>query len=75
MIVSTASPYKFTKDVMMAMDDAYKTEDAFVLMNELEKISGVAIPEPIRGIETRAILHKHVCEKTKIQEFVKGYLL
>ncbi|WP_317854674.1 threonine synthase [Chakrabartyella piscis] len=74
-IVSTASPYKFTKDVMMAMDDKYKTEDAFVLMDELAKISGVAIPEPIRGIETREILHKNVCEKTKIQEFVKGYLL
>lgn len=74
-IVSTASPYKFTKDVMMALDEKYATEDAFELMSVLEKISGVSIPEPIQGIEKRPILHKNVCNRDKIKDFVKGYLL
>ncbi|MFV0314272.1 MAG: threonine synthase [Anaerotignum sp.] len=74
-IVSTASPYKFTKDVMTALDEKYGAEDAFELMKVLEKISSVSIPEPIRGIEEREILHKNVCERDKIKEFVKGYLL
>lgn len=74
-IVSTASPYKFTKDVMMALDKKYAKEDAFELMQVLEKISGVSIPEPIRGIEDRSVLHKNVCDRDKIKEFVKGYLL
>ncbi|KAF5072604.1 Threonine synthase [anaerobic digester metagenome] len=73
-IVSTASPYKFTKDVMMALDKKYEQEDAFALMDVLEKISSVAIPEPIRGIEHRTILHKNVCDRDKIKDFVKGYL-
>lgn len=73
-IVSTASPYKFTKDVMIALDDAHETGDAFALMDELEKLSGVAIPESIRGIENRDILHKTVIEKDKIKSFVKEFL-
>ena len=73
-IVSTESPYKFTKDVMMALDQKYEQEDAFALMDVLEKISSVSIPESIRGIEHRAILHKNVCDRDKIKDFVKGYL-
>ena len=74
-IVSTASPYKFTKDVMTALDEKYADSDAFALMKEMEKVSGVAIPAPIRGIETREIRHKNVCEKDGIADFVKGWLL
>lgn len=74
-IVSTASPYKFTKDVMTALDAKYADGDAFALMAELERASGVAVPQPIRGLEQREILHKNVCEKGKIKDTVKGWLL
>ena len=36
-IVSTASPYKFTKDVMTALDEKYADGDAFALMKEMEE--------------------------------------
>ena len=62
-IVSTASPYKFTKDVMTALDAKYKDGDAFALQADLERISGVAVPAPIVGLAHRPILHKNVCEK------------
>ena len=74
-IVSTASPYKFTKDVMTALDKKNQKEDAFALMKELEKLSGVEIPASIRGIETRKILHNNVCEKQDIKHFLKTYFL
>ncbi|MBQ2753276.1 MAG: threonine synthase [Firmicutes bacterium] len=74
-IVSTASPYKFTKDVLCSIDEKYKDGDPLKLMAELEKISKVAVPEVIRDIETRPVLHKNVCERDKIKEFVKGRLL
>ena len=73
-IVSTASPYKFTKDVLCSIDEKYADVDFFSLMNELEKISGVEIPAPIRGIESRPILHKTVIERDVIKEFVKDHL-
>lgn len=73
-IVSTASPYKFTKDVLCAIDDRYNDKDAFELMEVLEKLCGIKIPTPIMGIQHREILHKAVCEKSDINDFVKVYL-
>ena len=74
-IVSTASPYKFTKDVLCAIDKKYKQKDFFGLMGELEQLSGVSIPAPIKGIESRPILHNTVIEKDNIKNFVKNYLV
>lgn len=73
-IVSTASPYKFTKDVMIAIDKKYEKEDAFALMKELQEVSKVEIPMPIRDIEHRKVLHSNVCEKQDIKEFVRSQL-
>ena len=74
-IVSTASPYKFTKDVMTAIDRHYEDMDPFALMGELERLSCVPVPGPINGLEKRPILHKTVCEKDELKDFVKQYLL
>lgn len=73
-IVSTASPYKFTKDVMTALDAKYAEGDAFALQADLERVSGVAVPAPIVGLEKRELRHRKVCEKTEIQEVVKSWL-
>ena len=74
-IVSTASPYKFTKDVMIAIDKQYEKDDFFYLMKELEKLWGISIPNPIKDIEKRPILHKTVIEKDDIKSFITKYLV
>ncbi len=73
-IVSTASPYKFAKDVCTAIDERYRDQDAFKLMDELEKISGVVIPSPVKDIEKREVLHNNLCEREKIKDFVREQL-
>ena len=73
-IVSTASPYKFAKDVCTAINEKYRNMDAFKLMDELEKISGVKIPAPVKDIEKREILHSNLCEREKIKDFVSEQL-
>ena len=74
-VVSTASPYKFAKDVLRAIDgDKYADVNPFDALNELEKVSGVAIPAPIKGIGTREVLHKDVIERDAIKEYVKSKL-
>ncbi|MDD3569844.1 MAG: threonine synthase, partial [Lachnospiraceae bacterium] len=73
-IVSTASPYKFTKDVLVSIDKKYEAMDFFPLMGELEKLSGVEMPIPIKGIESRPILHSTVIERDNIKDFVKEHL-
>lgn len=73
-IISTASPYKFTASVMNALDEKYKGVDDFVLVREMEKLTAIAIPSGIKDIEKREILHNRICEKTKIDEEVKDIL-
>ncbi|MBR0104322.1 MAG: threonine synthase [Firmicutes bacterium] len=73
-IVSTASPYKFTKDVLKAIDNKYADIDDFEAMKVLESISGVKIPAPIKDIDKKEIRHKNVCPKDGLKDFVKNHL-
>ena len=73
-IVSTASPYKFTKDVMRAIDEKYAEEDAFVLLDTLSELEDSEVPAPIKNIDKREIRHKSVCEKYELKDFIKKYL-
>ncbi len=74
-IVSTASPYKFTKDVLTSIDSKYSLMDFFPLMAELEKISGVPVPGAVKDIDKRPVLHRNVIDKTEIKDFVKKQLI
>ncbi len=73
-IVSTASPYKFAKDVLRAIDSKYTDIEPFAALEELERVSGVSIPAPIKGINKREILHKTVIERDALKDFVRNKL-
>ncbi len=71
LIASTASPYKFTRSVMEAMDKKYSGMDDFALVDELNRLSGVKIPEAIEEIRTAPVLHNQVCETEEMQAAVE----
>lgn len=73
-IVSTASPYKFTYSVMNAIDDKYKEYNDFELIKEMNKITGEDEPLAIKDIENREVLHKTICDKDKLKDEIKGIL-
>ena len=73
-IASTASPYKFTRSVMGAIDPAYDAEDDFELVDELNKVSKTAIPKAIEEIRTAPVLHDTVCETAAMEDEVKKIL-
>ncbi len=74
-IASTASPYKFTRSVMMAIDaDKYKDMGDFELVDELNKLSGVTIPQAVESIRTAPVLHDTVCEIEEMSEVVEKRL-
>ncbi len=73
-IVSTASPYKFGRSVMTSIDEKYGSFSDFELIDELEKISKVKIPNAIEEIRTTPVLHDYVCEKDQMKAAVNKFL-
>ena len=73
-IASTASPYKFARSVMTAIDPAYDAKSDFELIDELEKLSKVKVPQAIEDIRSAEVLHKTVCEKEEMEKVVKSFL-
>ncbi len=73
-IASTASPYKFTRSVMDSIDEKYDSMTDFELVDELNKLSGVKVPQAIEEIRTAPILHDRVCDKSEMEKTVKEIL-
>ena len=73
-IASTASPYKFTRSVMNAIDSSYDSKTDFELIDELEKLSGVKVPQAIEDIRSAAVLHDTVCKTEDMCKEVKKIL-
>ena len=74
-IASTASPYKFTRSVMDAIDaEKYKGMGDFELVDALSELSGVKVPQAIEEIRTAPVLHKNVVETEDMPKIVKQFL-
>lgn len=73
-IASTASPYKFTRSVMNSIDSRYDSMTDFELVDKLNEISRVAVPQAIEEIRSADILHDTVCDRTEMEQTVKSIL-
>ena len=73
-IASTASPFKFTRSVMNAIDPAYDSKTDFELVDELSKLGNVAVPQAIEEIRSAPVLHNTVCEVDEMVDAVRNFL-
>ena len=73
-IASTASPFKFSRSVMDAIDPKYDSLSEFELVDELSKIGNVKIPQAIEEIRSAEVRHKTVCEVEEMPKVVKQFL-
>ena len=73
-IASTASPFKFTRSVMNAIDPKYDSMTDFELVDELSKIGNVKVPQAIEEIRSAKIRHNTVCEVEEMPVVVKDFL-
>lgn len=73
-VVSTASPFKFPRDVMRSLNERYAVVDEFKLVEEMAALLGGEAPKPIQGLADKEILHRSVCEKDQIKEAVEKRL-
>ena len=73
-IASTASPFKFSRSVMDAINPKYDTMEEFELIDELSKIGNVKIPNAIEEIRNAPVRHKATCEVDEMPKVVKEFL-
>ncbi len=73
-IASTASPFKFTRSVMNAIDAKYDSMGDFELVDELSKLANVKVPMAIEEIRTAPVLHDKQCDVDQMQDVVREFL-
>ncbi len=73
-IASTASPFKFAKSVMSAIDKKYEDVDDFALIDKLSEIACVDVPKAVEEIRSAEVRHKTTCEVDEMPSVVRGFL-
>ena len=73
-IASTASPFKFTRSVMDAIDPKYDALSDFELVDELSKIANVKVPNTIEEIRNAEVRHNNLVEVDGMKDIVKKFL-
>ncbi|MCM1102299.1 MAG: threonine synthase [Clostridium sp.] len=73
-IASTASPFKFTRSVMNAIDAKYDSMGDFELVDELSKLANVKVPAAIEEIRTAPVLHDKQCDVDGMEKVVREFL-
>lgn len=73
-IASTASPYKFSRSVLEAIEGEQGTEDEFQIIGHLARVSGVNIPQAVEEIRTAPVRHHSECAADRMKEAVEDFL-
>lgn len=68
-VVSTASPYKFPRAVLKSISGKV-TEDDFEAAKEIERISGLEMPEQLRNLREKEVRFTKVCKREEMADFV-----
>ena len=71
---STASPYKFTHVGMSGINEKYASAGEFGLMEELNKVSWMPVPNAIEEIRKPEIRHNLECDADRMKDTVKQIL-
>lgn len=73
-IASTASPFKFARSVMGAIDEACLDMEDFALVDKLSEIANVEVPKAVEEIRSAEVRHKMVCEVDEMPQVVRDFL-
>lgn len=76
-VLSTASPYKFSNSVFAAIygeTEAENTGNEYDIMQALSDRTGVEIPSPLKNLKNKSIVHTSVKNKNEMSDFVLSSL-
>lgn len=68
-VLSTASPYKFSRAVLEALGEKVSDKDEDN-MNRVHEVTGASIPEGLAGIFSREVRHGDVIEISEMKDYV-----
>ena len=69
-LVATASPYKFAADVLSALTGENAGGDPFKASEELERITGIPMPEQVKKLRDLPVRHTAECFKDRMDKAV-----
>ncbi len=73
-IASTASPYKFSKSVLEAVDSERLCDDEFEIIKSLKEISGLSVPASLAELSEKKVRFTDECKPAEMEDVVLGFL-
>jgi threonine synthase len=75
-IASTASPFKFGGNVAQAVlpEFDFKSWDEFEILDRLAAATGQDVPEGIKSLQQKPIIHDTICNANKMDETIYRFL-
>jgi threonine synthase len=73
-IISTASPYKFAKTVMTAIDEKYAAYDDFALLEQMADLTKSYVPPQFADLKNKEIRHTKVVDISQMQDAVLDFV-
>ena len=70
--LSTASPYKFSADVLAALGEVTDGMNGFACMDALEHLTGTVAPAQLSGLRASEVVHDDVCDRERMGAFVES---
>lgn len=74
LIASTASPYKFPRSICNALNIDVDNVDDFKVLDKLFEETGVEIPNNLKNLDQKEVLHTEVWGKNEMKESLLSYL-
>lgn len=69
-IVSTASPYKFSRDVLKCLGESVP-DDAFKALYRLEALTALPVPDSLAGLQSAERRFTQVIDRSDILDFIR----
>ncbi|MBE6714284.1 MAG: threonine synthase [Ruminococcaceae bacterium] len=69
-VASTASPYKFAKDVIISLGKACDSDEPGMILSTLEDLTDTTAPAPLKATLSMPVRFKEVCDPCEMSDFV-----
>jgi threonine synthase len=73
-IASTASPFKFGAAVSTAIGIDIAGQDDFDVLEKLADTAKLKVPNPVKELKTKPILHNILAKKSEIKAVIENFL-